>query len=201
MSEAGFLAGSRAGPLGESVVRQLGVEPIPAQDDLFPDGERHLCLAAPVRGRDVFLLQPTSAPVGESLLEILLLADAARRSGAKRLFAVVPYFGDAWQDRRKREGEPVALIHKTRLGGGEVSVEEIAGPVRGRTPFVVDDMISTGGAIAAALEAAVAPGARPDAVVAAVHGVFAPGSSERLASSRIRRLHGDRPLSDLISSR
>jgi ribose-phosphate pyrophosphokinase len=69
----------------------------------FPDGEIDLEVAAEVAGRSVHLVQPTPAPVGESLLELLLLADACRRLGASRLTAVIPYLGYARADHRARE--------------------------------------------------------------------------------------------------
>jgi ribose-phosphate pyrophosphokinase len=66
----------------------------------FPDGEILIELGESVRGCDVFLLQSTSPPVEQHLMELLLLADACRRAGAGRLTAVIPYFGYARQDRR-----------------------------------------------------------------------------------------------------
>jgi ribose-phosphate pyrophosphokinase len=77
-------------------------------------------------------------------------------------------------------------VHKARLGPREVAAEQVVGDVRGRRPVIVDDIISTGGTITAALTALLAAGAIPDAVVAATHGVFAAGSDEALAAPAIR---------------
>jgi ribose-phosphate pyrophosphokinase len=74
----------------------------------FPDGELHVEIDDSIRERDVYLLQSTSPPVGEHLLELLLLADASRRAGAHRVTAVMPYFGYARQDRRATGREPVS---------------------------------------------------------------------------------------------
>jgi ribose-phosphate pyrophosphokinase len=74
----------------------------------FPDGEVHIQVRERVRGGDVFIVQPTGPPVGEHLLELLLLADACRRAGAERITAVVPYSGYARQDRREHAGEPLS---------------------------------------------------------------------------------------------
>jgi len=66
----------------------------------FPDNELKVRLEASARGHDVYLVQPTSPPVADHLLELLLLADACRRAGAARITGVVPYFGYARQDRK-----------------------------------------------------------------------------------------------------
>ena len=216
----------------------------------------------------MYLVQPTGPPVGEHLLELLLLADACRRAGAVRITAVVPYFGYARQDRRTQDGEPlsacliaqlieagalagmvaidlhtpslegcfgipiehlsavdllaeavrppagaaavivspdlgaaklaeryaarlaqpVAIVHKTRLSGTEVSVRGVVGDVRGRMPIVIDDMISTGGTVAAAIGAVLDGGAVPDLTVAATHALLVGPAGERLTRLPIRRL-------------
>src|SRR5271167_1232301 len=68
----------------------------------FSDGEINVELMENVRGRDVFLLQPTCPPANDSLMELLVMADACRRASAARITAVVPYFGYSRQDRRPR---------------------------------------------------------------------------------------------------
>jgi ribose-phosphate pyrophosphokinase len=73
----------------------------------FPDGEVSVELDESVRGRDVFLLQPTSPPVDEHLVELLVFADACRRADAQRITAIVPYFGYARSDKRERRRTPV----------------------------------------------------------------------------------------------
>jgi ribose-phosphate pyrophosphokinase len=83
---------------------------------------------------------------------------------------------------------PFAVVHKTRLSGTEVAVRRVTGEVAGRVPLIVDDMITTGRTVAAALNAVIAAGARPGAVVAATHGVFAPQALDLLFSLPIRRL-------------
>lgn len=73
----------------------------------FPDGEINVRLDEPVRGRDVFIIQPTSPPVSENLFELLAFADACRRSAANSITAVVPYFGYARSDKRHGRREPI----------------------------------------------------------------------------------------------
>jgi ribose-phosphate pyrophosphokinase len=83
---------------------------------------------------------------------------------------------------------PVAVCHKRRLSGAEVSVSRITGEVAGRRCVIVDDMISTGGTIAESVRALNDAGALPDHVVAATHGVFAPGALEKVAAAGVREL-------------
>ena len=68
----------------------------------FSDGEVNVELMENVRGRDVFIVQPTCPPSNDNLMELLMMTDACRRASAKRVTAVVPYFGYARQDRRPR---------------------------------------------------------------------------------------------------
>ena len=98
--ETTLFAGCANLSLAQSVAEELGVAL--GQRDLsrFPDSEVHVEIETSVRGHDVYLIQPTSPPSNENLMELLLLADASRRAGAARLTALVPYLGYARQDRR-----------------------------------------------------------------------------------------------------
>lgn len=73
----------------------------------FSDGEIHLMIEENIRGMDVFIIQPTNPP-GDHIIELLLLLDAARRSSAQRITAVIPYFGYARQDRKDRPRVPIS---------------------------------------------------------------------------------------------
>ena len=73
----------------------------------FPDGEIGVRLEENIRGRDVFIVQPTSPPVNESLMELLVLIDACRRASAERITAVMPYYGYARQDRKDAGRVPI----------------------------------------------------------------------------------------------
>jgi len=84
---------------------------------------------------------------------------------------------------------PLAIVHKTRLSGEEVRVQNVVGDVRGRVPIVVDDMISTGGTIQAAIQALLAAGCvSEDLTVVASHGLFVGPAEERLHTVPIHRL-------------
>jgi ribose-phosphate pyrophosphokinase len=129
-----------------------------------------------------------SCPVENLSAESLL----ARAVGAHAGNAVVvsPDVGAVKLARRyaSRLGLPLAVVHKTRTGPRDVTASQVTGDVRGRRPIIVDDMISTGSTIVAALDAVVAAGAVADAVVAATHGVFAPGAAPLFASRQIRKV-------------
>ena len=100
------LGGSASRTLAEMVVADRGGELAPCTLERFPDGE--LCPnVGDLRGEDVYVIQSTGPPVSENLTELLLLLDACRRTGARRITAVVPYFAYARQDRRSRAGESV----------------------------------------------------------------------------------------------
>ena len=98
----------RANPaLAQEIAEELGIRCGACNIEDFPDGEIRVELDDPVENADVYLVQSTSPPVAEHLLELLLLADACRRAGARRLTAMIPYFGYARQDRRSGKMEPV----------------------------------------------------------------------------------------------
>jgi len=101
------LAGSANPALAQAVAHALGVPLGRAYTEAFPDGELHVEVAETVRGRDIYLVQPTGPPVEAHLVELLLLGDACRRAGAAERTAVIPYFGYARQDRRSSEREPL----------------------------------------------------------------------------------------------
>lgn len=103
-----LIAGTAHPALAAGIAATVGVEPVRVTHERFPDGEQHIALGRSVRGDDVYIVQPMSSPVDERLMELLLLADAARRGGARRVTAVAPYLGYARQDRRKAPGEPIS---------------------------------------------------------------------------------------------
>jgi ribose-phosphate pyrophosphokinase len=94
-----LLSGSANRPLAEEVAAQLGQPLCQVTIKRFSDGELFVKIDENVRGRDVFVIQPTNPPA-ENLMELLLLIDAARRASAARITAVIPYFGYARQDRK-----------------------------------------------------------------------------------------------------
>ena len=97
--------------LAEQVVHHLGIPLGKAHVGQFSDGETLVEIMENVRGRDVFLLQPTCAPSNDHLMELLVMIDAVKRASAKRVTAVIPYYGYARQDRRPRTAR-VAITAK-----------------------------------------------------------------------------------------
>ena len=102
MTKLKVFSGSAHPTLAQMVVDRLGVPLGKAKVSTFSDGECAIELQEDVRGKDVFIIQPTCAPTNTNLMELILMADAMRRASAARVTAVVPYFGYARQDRRPR---------------------------------------------------------------------------------------------------
>ena len=108
MTDAATIFAGTANPdLARGVARELGVRLGACAVERFPDGEVSVRLEESVRGREVFVVQPTSPPVNEHLVELLAFADACRRASAARTTAVVPYFGYARADKRRGRREPI----------------------------------------------------------------------------------------------
>lgn len=95
-----IFAGTAHPDLAAALARELGVELGACKVERFPDGELSVRLDEEVQGREIFVLQPTSPPVNEHLIELLAFADACRRAAAKAVTAIVPYFGYARADKR-----------------------------------------------------------------------------------------------------
>src|SRR3979409_2631792 len=88
--------------LAEESRAQVEVEPGRASLYSFSDGENYVQIDENVRGADVFVMQPTSPPVNDNLMELLIMLDAFKRSSARRVTAVLPYYGYARQDRKDK---------------------------------------------------------------------------------------------------
>ena len=261
------IAGTAHPGLAAKVAALLGEPPGDCMIERLPDGEIRVCVGEEVCGRDVFVIQPTPAPVGENVLELVLVADALRRAGAGRISAVIPYFGYARQERRTHPGEalggrvvadilergrfewlvaldlhapslegfftaplehlsavpllaeaarkyvhrdsvlvspdfggaklareyarhlklPVTIVHKTRISGAEVTVDDVVGDIRGRRPIIVDDMVSTAGTIRAAVDALRARGATGDITVIATHALLVGDAQRTLSDAGVAR--------------
>jgi ribose-phosphate pyrophosphokinase len=111
-------AGNANPRLAQSIANQLRLHMGAAHVDSFSDGEVQVEIMENVRGKDVFIVQPTCAPTSDNLIELLVLIDAVRRSSAYRITAVIPYFGYARQDRRPRSARvPItAKVVATMIG-------------------------------------------------------------------------------------
>lgn len=106
-NEIELFSGNSNKPLAEAIAKQLKMGLSDIEVGTFSDGEISVHLGETVRGKDVFLIQSTSAPVNNNLMELLIMIDAARRASAGRITAVIPYFGYARQDRKARSRDPI----------------------------------------------------------------------------------------------
>lgn len=105
--ELKVFTGSAHRGLAEKICQYLGVPLGDASVSSFPDGETFVKINENIRGRDVFIVQPTCPPTNQNLMELLILVDAARRSSAARITAVIPFFGYARQDRKDQPRVPI----------------------------------------------------------------------------------------------
>ncbi len=103
-----IFSGTANEPLADEVCHFLGMQRGQAQVIRFKDGECYVQIQENVRGADVFVMQPTCRPVDEHLMELLLMIDALKRASARRITAVIPYFGYARQDRKDKPRSPIS---------------------------------------------------------------------------------------------
>ena len=251
--EIGLYCGTATPELAESVSAHLGVPLGGRLLRRFPDTEVHFQIEDSIRGKDIYIIQSTSQPVNEHIMELLIMLDAFRRASAARLTCVIPYYGYSRQEKKTTGREPItaklvanllttaganrvvsidlhvpaiqgffdigmdhltavpllveelaarprpdavvvapdvgrvkmaeryarmlgaslAFLHKRRAGDTDVEVAAVVGDVAGRTPIIIDDMISTGGTIHQAVRALLNEGARPEMTIVATHGLFA----------------------------
>ncbi|MFC6206693.1 ribose-phosphate diphosphokinase [Levilactobacillus tongjiangensis] len=94
-------------PLAEKIANEVGVELGKTSVDRFSDGEIRINIEQSVRGSHVYVIQSTSAPVNDNLMELLIMIDALRRASAATINVVIPYYGYARQDRKARSREPI----------------------------------------------------------------------------------------------
>ena len=102
-----IFSGTSNRPLAEAICKEVGTELGNAEVGAFSDGENFVSIYETVRGSDVFVVQSTSSPVNDNLMELLIMIDALKRASAGRITAVMPYFGWARQDRKDRPRVPI----------------------------------------------------------------------------------------------
>ncbi len=138
-------AGNASRDLGERICANLGVDLGAADVRTFSDGEIQVEIKDNVRGSDVFVVQSTSSPGNHNIMELLLLLDAFRRASAKRVTAVVPYYGYARQDRKVAPRVPISAKLVADLivtaGASRVMTMELhAGQIQGFFNGPVDNL-------------------------------------------------------------
>lgn len=146
--EIKLLTGNANPALAEAISKHLGVSLGRAEVGRFSDGEVQVEISDNVRGRDVFLLQPTSAPANDNLMELLILGDACKRASAGRVTAVVPYYGYARQDRKAAPRAPITAKMVadlfTAVGFNRVLTMDLhAGQIQGFFDMPVDNLYAS----------------------------------------------------------
>ena len=141
------LAGNSNRALTEEIAAHLGVPLTKCQVRRFADMEVFVEIQENVRGQDVFIVQSTSFPANDHLMELLIMADACRRASARRITAVLPYFGYARQDRKAGPRTPISakLVANliTRAGADRVlTVDLHAGQIQGFFDIPTDNLFA-----------------------------------------------------------
>ena len=106
-SEIKLFSGNSNFKLAKDIAESLGVELGSCEIKKFSDGEISVNFPESVRGKDIYIIQPTSSPVDTNLMELLIMIDALKRASAGRINAVIPYYGYARQDRKASPREPI----------------------------------------------------------------------------------------------
>ena len=140
-----ILTGNSNRPLAEAISAKLALPLVKANIRRFADNEIFVEILENVRGEDVFIIQPTSFPANDHLMELLITIDALRRSSARRITAVMPYFGYARQDRRTASRTPITakLVANliTNAGANRVlTVDLHAGQIQGFFDIPLDNL-------------------------------------------------------------
>jgi ribose-phosphate pyrophosphokinase len=108
MPKLKIFSGNANPALSAEIAEYLGVELGQAKVSRFADGEIKLEIGQSVRGMDVFIIQPTCAPVNDNLMELLIMMDAMKRASAQRITAIIPYYGYARQERKQKARDPIS---------------------------------------------------------------------------------------------
>lgn len=107
-NEMKVFAGNSNKPLAEKIARYLNLQLGDCEVGRFADGEINVRINETVRGHDIFLIQSTSPPVNENLMELLIMIDAFKRTSANTIAVVIPYYGYARQDRKAKGRDPIS---------------------------------------------------------------------------------------------
>ena len=145
MDKVTIFTGNANSALAADICKYLGVPLSKADVKKFSDGETRVKIVDNVRGKDVFVVQPTSAPANENLMELLIMIDAIRRASPKRITAVLPYFGYARQDRKDQPRVPITakLVANllARSGADRVlTIDLHAGQIQGFFDIPLDNL-------------------------------------------------------------
>ena len=153
-SEPKLMSGNANKTLAQAIARRISMHRgmntrlVDARVERFNDGEIFVEVYENVRGEDMFIIQPTSNPANDNLMELLIMADALRRSSAQRTTAVIPYFGYARQDRRAKARTPISakLVANMLVGTGierVLTMDLHAAQIQGFFDIPVDNLYAS----------------------------------------------------------
>ena len=145
--EMKVFAGTANRDLAQKICDYIGVPLGDATVTSFPDGETFIKINENIRGRDVFIVQPTCPPTNHNLMELLIMVDAASRSSAARITAVIPFFGYARQDRKDQPRVPITakLVANLLVAAGVhrvLTMDLHAGQIQGFFDIPTDNLIA-----------------------------------------------------------
>ncbi|MFK7938384.1 MAG: ribose-phosphate pyrophosphokinase [Roseovarius sp.] len=152
--EPKLISGNANMPLATAIAKRMSMHRgvsvglCDARVERFNDGEIFVEVYENVRGEDMFIIQPTSNPANDNLMELLIMADALRRSSAQRVTAVIPYFGYARQDRRSKARTPISakLVANMLVGTGierVLTMDLHAAQIQGFFDIPVDNLYAS----------------------------------------------------------
>lgn len=141
--ELKLLSGNANPKLSESIAQALGVSIGESEIEKFSDGEIKIKINESIRGKDVYIVQPTSFPTNDNLMELLIMVDACRRASAGYINAIIPYYGYARQDRKTRGREPITaklVANLLTVAGVDriITMDLHAGQIQGYFDIPVD---------------------------------------------------------------
>ena len=149
MNKLALFSGNANPELAKDICKYLKIKLSDALVSRFSEGEIRVKINENVRGKDVFVVQPTSPPSNDNLMEILIMIDALKRSSAQRITAVVPYFGYARQDRKDQPRVPITaklVANLLTIAGANrvLTVDLHAGQIQGFFDIPVDHLFAVG---------------------------------------------------------
>ena len=139
------LSGTAHPELAHLICKNLGINLCATEVTTFPDGETFVQIHENIRGRDIFIVQPTCPPTNQNLMEMLIMVDAVKRASADRITAVLPFYGYARQDRKDRPRVPITakLVANLLVASGVnrvLTMDLHAGQIQGFFDIPVDHL-------------------------------------------------------------
>ena len=141
-----LMTGNANPELAKKIADHIGVDLFNTFVGRFNNGETQVMIRDSIRGKDIFIVQPTSQPVNDNLMDLLIMADACKRASAHSITAVVPYYAYARQDRKTRGREPISakLVANLMVAAGMtrvITVDLHAGQIQGFFDIPVDHLL------------------------------------------------------------